>query len=75
MAASRTHRSDRQSEILEQELSQTRILATLGHPIYLLSEFGPRKTKNPDTIVDRLVMEYKTVSGNERKIEEKYKEA
>ena len=75
MAASRAPRSGRQSEILDQELSQARILAALGHAVYLLPEFGPRKTKHPDAIVDGLIMEFKTVSGNERKIKEKYKEA
>ena len=75
MAASRAPRSDRQSEILDQELSQARILAALGHTVYLLPEFGPRKTKHPDAIVDGFIMEFKTVSGNERKIKEKYKEA
>ena len=75
MAASRAPRSGRQSEILNQELSQARILAALGHTVYLLPEFGPRKTKHPDAIVDGLIMEFKTVSGNERKIKEKYKEA
>jgi len=75
MAASRAPRSDRQSEILNQELAQSRILATLGHAVYLLPEFGPRKTKHPDAIVDGIIMEFKTVSGNARKIKEKYKEA
>jgi len=75
MAASRAPRSGRQSEILDQELAQARILTTLGHTIYLLPEFGPRKTKHPDAIVDGIIMEFKTVSGNERKIKEKYKEA
>ena len=75
MAASRAPRSDKQTEILEQELAQSRILATLGHTVYLLPEFGPRKTKHPDAIVDGIIMEFKTVSGNERKIKEKYKEA
>jgi hypothetical protein len=50
-------------------------LAALGHTVYLLPEFDPRKTKHPDAIVDGLFMEFKTVSGNERKIKEKYKEA
>jgi len=75
LAASRSPRSGRQSEILEQELSQARILAAIGHTVYLLPEFGPRKTRHPDAIVDGLIMEFKTVSGNERKIKEKYKEA
>jgi len=75
MAASRAPRSNRQSEILDHELAQARILAALGHTVYLLPEFGPRKTKHPDAIVNGLIMEFKTVSGNERKIKEKFKEA
>ena len=75
LAASRAPRSGRQSEILRQELSQARVLADMGHAVYLLPEFGPRKTKHPDAIVDGFIMEFKTVSGNERKIKEKYKEA
>jgi hypothetical protein len=75
MAASRAPRSIRQSEILNEELNQSRVLAAFGHTVYLLPEFGPRKTKHPDAIVDGLIMEFKTVSGNERKIREKYKEA
>jgi hypothetical protein len=75
MAASRAPRSKNQSEILDKELAQARILADLGYMIYLLPELGPRKTKHPDAIVDGLIMEFKTVAGNERKIREKYKEA
>ena len=75
MAASRSPRSSRQAEILNQELAQARILSTKGHSIYLLPESGPRKTKHPDAIVDGLIMEFKTVTGNERKIKEKFKEA
>ena len=67
MAASRAPRSSRQSEILDQELSQARILAAFGHTVYLMPEFGSRKVKHPDAIADGLVMEFKTVSGNERK--------
>ena len=75
LAASRAPRSSRQAEILDQELLQARILAAFGHTIYLLPEFGPRKIKHPDAIVDGLIMEFKSILGNERKIKEKYKEA
>ena len=75
MAASRAPRSCTQTEILDKELAQARILAAHGHAVYLLPEYGPRKTKHPDAVVDGLIMEFKTVSGNERKIKEKYKEA
>jgi hypothetical protein len=40
-----------------------------------LPEFGPHKIKHPDAKVDGIKMEFKTVSGNERKFKEKYKEA
>jgi hypothetical protein len=75
MAASRAPRSDKQTEILDQELAQSRILASFGHTVYLLPEFGPHKTKHPDAIVDGIIMEFKTVYGNERKINKNYKEA
>ena len=75
MAASRAPRSSTQAEILNHEITQARILAKFGHTVYLLPEFGPRKKKHPDAIVDGLIMEFKTVTGNERKIKEKYKEA
>jgi uncharacterized protein (DUF2147 family) len=47
----------------------------LGHTVYLLPEFGRRKTKHPDAVVDGLIMEFKTVSGNERKIKQNFKKA
>jgi hypothetical protein len=75
LAASRAPRSEDQAMILEKELTQARILAALGHTVYLLPECGPRKTKHPDAIVDGFIMEFKTVTGNERKIRENFKDA
>ena len=75
ISKSRMQRSAEQIKILEKELRQARILTERGHTVYLLPEFGPRKTKHPDAIVDGLIMEFKTVSGNERKIKEKFKQA
>ncbi|MDR3140025.1 MAG: hypothetical protein LBT95_10215 [Treponema sp.] len=74
-AASRIPRSIEENEILEKELAQARILAALGHEVYLLPERGPRKVKHPDAVVDGLIMEFKTITGNIRKIKENYKEA
>jgi hypothetical protein len=74
-ASSRMPRSEEQTKILEKELTQARILAALGHTVYLLPESGPRKMKHPDAIVDGLIMEFKTVTGNERKIRENFKDA
>ncbi|MDR3303364.1 MAG: hypothetical protein LBS86_03030, partial [Treponema sp.] len=70
LASPRAPRSEDQTKILEKELIQARILAALGHTVYLLPESGPRNTKHPDAIVDGFIMEFKTITGNERKIRE-----
>jgi hypothetical protein len=75
IASGRVPRSVDQVEIFEKELAQARILAALGHCVYLLPERGPRKVKHPDAVVDDLIMEFKTVTGNIRKVKENYKEA
>jgi hypothetical protein len=75
LASPRAPRSEDQTKILEKELTQARILAALGHTVYLLPESGPRKTKHPDAIVDGLIMEFKTITGNIRKIRENFKDA
>jgi hypothetical protein len=75
IAASRVPRSPEQVEIYEKELAQARILAALGHTVYLLPEKGPRKVKHPDAVVDGFIMEFKTITGNIRKVKENYKEA
>lgn len=75
LAASRNPVSERQSEVLEQEIAQARILITQGHTVYLLPEHGPRGEKHPDAVVDGLIMEFKTITGNIRKIAENFKAA
>jgi hypothetical protein len=75
IATSRIPRSQDQVVIFEKELAQARILATLGHRVYLLPEIGPRKVKHPDAVVDGLIMEFKTITGNIRKVKENYKAA
>ena len=78
IAKSRMPRSAEQINVLEKELEQARILVTHGSTVYLLPEADQpkiKKKKYPDAVVDGFIMEFKTVSGNERKIKEKYKEA
>jgi hypothetical protein len=75
VASGRNPRSERQVQVLETELEQARILAAQGHTVYLLPEQGPRGEKHPDAIVDGLIMEFKTITGNIRKIGENYKSA
>jgi hypothetical protein len=75
LAPSRAPKSDEQTATLAKELVQARLLASRGHTVYLLPEDGPRKTKRPDAIVDGLVMEFKTITGNIRKVSENFKDA
>lgn len=75
VAASRKPKSERQFQVLEQELVQARLLVAHGHIVYLLPEHGSRGEKHPDAIVDGLIMEFKTITGNIRKIGENYKAA
>ena len=78
IAKSRMPRSAEQINVLDKELEQARILVSRGSTVYLLPEADHPKIKRkkyPDAVVDGYVMEFKTVSGNKRKIKEKYKEA
>ena len=77
IAKSRMPRSADQINVLDKELRQARILVERGNIVYLLPEVDQPRIKNkkyPDAVVDGLIMEFKTVFGNERKIKEKYKE-
>lgn len=75
IAESRMPKSAEQVKTLEKELAQAQILAAMGHTVYLPPESGTRKTKHPDAIVDGLIMEFKTVTGNIRKVAENFKAA
>ena len=78
IAKSRMPRSADQINVLDKELRQARILVKRGSTVYLLPEVDHPRIKNkkyPDAVVDGIIMEFKTVLGNERKIKEKYKEA
>ena len=74
-AASRVPKSEEQIRTYEKELIHARIIAAEGHTVCFLPERGPRKVKHPDAIVDGLIMEFKTITGNIRKIGENYKAA
>jgi len=78
IAKSRIPRSAEQINVLEKELRQARILVKRGSTIYLLPETphsGEKHTKYPDAVVDGYVMEFKTITGSIRQVEERYKEA
>jgi len=78
IAKSRIPRSAEQINILEKEVLQARLLAARGSTVYLLPETqrpGEKHIKFPDAIVDGQVMEFKTITGSIRQVEERYKEA
>jgi hypothetical protein len=75
LAARRMPKSGEQKKILAKEIDHARILAERGHTVYLLPEHGPRGVKHPDAVVDGFVMEFKTVTGNVRKIAGNFKAA
>jgi hypothetical protein len=78
IAKSRMPRSAEQINVLEKELQQARILVDRGSTVYLLSEMpqpGVKYVKHPDAVVDGHIMEFKTVTGSIRQVEERYKEA
>jgi hypothetical protein len=78
IAKSRMPRSVEQIHILEKELRQARILADRGSTVYLLPETAhphEKHVKYPDAVVDGYIMEFKTVTGSIRQVEERYKEA
>ena len=78
IAKSRMPRSAEQINILEKELRQAKILTDRGSTVYLLPETpqpGIKHVKHPDAVVDGCIMEFKTVTGSIRQVEERYKEA
>jgi len=78
IAKSRMPRSAEQINVLEKELRQARILTDRGSTVYLLPETphpGIKNVKYPDAVVDGCIMEFKTVTGGIRQVEERYKEA
>jgi hypothetical protein len=76
IAKSRMPRSAEQINVLEKELRQARILVDRGSTVYLLPEAASiKRVKHPDAIVDGCIMEFKTITGSIRQVEERYKEA
>jgi len=75
LVASRRPVSSNQFEVLEKELSHARLLTVRGSVIYLLPEIGPQGEKHPDAIVDGFIMEFKTITGKVRQVEEHLRSA
>jgi len=78
IAKSRMPRSAEQINVLEKELRQARILVKRGSTVYLLPEIeypSKKHVKYPDAVVDGHTMEFKTITGSIRQVEERYKEA
>jgi len=67
--------SSEQRRILRKELRQAEILARLGNSVYLIPEHGQHGKKLLDALVNGQLFEFKTVTGNSRKIERRFSEA
>jgi hypothetical protein len=72
---SRQPKSNNQEKVLEKELIQARILVSRGSTVYFLPETEGTGIKHPDAVVDGYVVEFKTITGNIREIEKRFKEA
>jgi hypothetical protein len=78
ISKTRMPRSAEQIKVLEKELKQAIILVERGSTVYLLPEASypnEKHVKYPDAVVDGHIMEFKTISGSIRQVEERYKEA
>jgi sulfur transfer complex TusBCD TusB component (DsrH family) len=78
IASTRTPHSKKQTKDLEKELVQARMLTARGSVIYLLPEKVYADNigeKHPDAVVDGEIMEFKTITGNVREIERRFKES
>jgi hypothetical protein len=75
LAVSRKPINYNQVKVMNKELRQAAVLERAGHTVYMLPESGEEGKRFPDAVVDDLIMEFKTITGNAREIERRYKEA
>jgi activator of 2-hydroxyglutaryl-CoA dehydratase len=78
LAASRKPKVANQQKVLDKEIVQARLLAARGSTVYLLPEQNDAEhfgEKHPDAVVDGKLIEFKTITGNIREVERRYKES
>jgi hypothetical protein len=77
LSASRKPKNKNQQGTLNKELLQAKILADLGHTVYLLPEIPDKNSgkKHPDAVMDGIIIEFKNITGSIRQVEEHFKES
>ena len=69
----RIPKNKQQKEVFEKELKMAQIAKNAGHCICLLSERGTGK--NPDSIMDGEITEFKNITGNIKAVGKRFSEA
>jgi hypothetical protein len=75
VAASRIPLNSQQREVLRKELHQAGILAILGSFVYLIPEHGPYGVRLKDAVVNGVLFEFRTITGNAKTLEWEFKDA
>jgi hypothetical protein len=76
IAQGREPRSNSQQKVLEKELAHARLLTARSYTVHLLPESaGAAGQKHPDALVSGVFMEFKTITGNIRQVEENFRTA
>jgi SPP1 gp7 family putative phage head morphogenesis protein len=74
-AASRIPLNLQQREVLRKELHQAGILAILGNFVYLIPEHGPYGVRLKDAVVNGVLFEFRTITGNAKTLEWEFRDA
>ena len=75
IAETRNPINSEQREILRKELRQAEILAKLGYSVYLIPERAAFGERPKDAIVNGVLFEFRTVTGNARTLEWEFRDA
>jgi hypothetical protein len=75
IAKSRIPHNKNDSEILEKELIQARILSKLGNVVYFTPEPGDYKKRVTDAVVNGTLFEFRTITGSQKKVESEFGDA
>jgi hypothetical protein len=75
LAESRIPKNKDQSDVLKKELRQSGILSRRGNSVYLIPEQGPYGVRLKDAVVNGILFEFRTVTGNVRSFEWEFRDA
>lgn len=76
VAQSRKPCNSEQKKVFEKEFEMAKIASDNNHVVYLLPEKGTiQNVKNPDSVMDGFLTEFKNVSGGENAVSHRFREA